>query len=227
MGERGQLPLQFPFNDQQLLENFQPGVNAELLARLDRTPVATGFAGLWLWGEAGAGVTHLLNGACHRSGRAAYLPLAELPAQAEMLQGLDSCDLVALDDVEVWLGRRPLEAALLDLYQGMLTRGGTLICGASKPARGCDFALPDWRSRCLALLGYRVQPLDDVGKARLLQAHAAQRGLQIGEQVLKFWLARSERSVPGLLAELELLDAAALSAQRAITVPLVKAVLQL
>ena len=134
---------------------------------------------------------------------------------------------MALDDVEVWLGHRSLEAALLDLYQGMLACGGTLICGASKPARGCDFALPDWRSRCLALLGYRVQPLDDVGKARLLQAHAAQRGLQIGEQVLKFWLARSERSVPGLLAELELLDAAALSAQRAITVPLVKAVLQL
>jgi DnaA family protein len=229
---RGQLPLQFPFNDQQSLENFQSGVNAELLTRLEQvlapSPV---FSSLALWGGSGSGVTHLLNAACHRvgarGGRVALLPLGELAADADMLQGLERWDLVALDDVESWFGSARLEAALMGLYEEMAGGNGTLLLGARRPAAACTFALPDWRSRCAALLAYQVLPLDDAGKGRLLRAHAAARGLELSDPVLKFWLARSERSVSGLLAQLELVDQAALRAQRAITVPLLKAALEL
>jgi DnaA family protein len=228
----GQLSLQFPFNDQQLFGNFQPGANGELLARLEQTLAGSqAFSAVWLWGAAGAGKTHLLNAACHQlgaaGGRVAFLPLAELEADSEMLRGLEAWDLVALDDVQAWFGQAPLEAALLGLYEGLLARGGAfLLCGTASAAAS-GIGLADLRSRCEAMLAYQVQPLDDAGKGQLLRAHAAQRGLDLTDQVLQFWLSRSARSVPVLLAQLDLLDQASLRAQRAITVPLLKAVLEL
>ncbi len=225
---RGQLPLQFRFNDRQIFESYQPGANGELLARLQGVLADVGFSGAWLWGEMGAGTTHLLNAACHRAGsQAAYLPLAQLPQEPEILEGLDRYGLVVLDDAHAWLGNVACETAIVGLYQGLLGRRARLLCGARAPAARLDFALADLRSRFAALPAYRVIALDDAGKRRLLREHAATRGLTLSDKVLDYWLARSDRSVPSLLSDLERLDQAALSAQRTVTVPLVKATLRL
>ena len=230
-GSSDQLPLAFGFNDQQLFANFVPGVNGELLSRLELDFAGPHFVGLWLWGAAGSGVTHLLNATCQQLGsqgqRAGLLPLAELPRDPDALSGLATWDLVAIDDVQTWLGHRDCELALLGLFETLRGAGGKLLVGAGQPAADCSFALPDLGSRLGGLVSYRVAELDDAAKASLLRDRAAQRGLLLSDQVLRFWLARSERSLPTLLAQLEQIDAAAWQGQRAVTVPLLKAVLKL
>ena len=68
---------------------------------------------------------------------------------------------------------------------------------------------------------------DDEGLRAILSAAAHRRGLELTEAVLDYWLHRAVRSLPALLAQLERLDAQALVEQRAITIPLIKEVLEL
>ncbi len=55
---------------------------------------------------------------------------------------------------------------------------------------------------------------------------AAQRGLELGPEVAAFLLRRVRRDTHELAALVERLDAAALAAQRALTVPFVREVLE-
>ncbi len=223
-----QLTLSFPLKARCHFETFEVGANVELVQRLEALVVEAGFQGCFLAGAPGVGRTHLLQAACHRfsaPGGAVYLPLREVnPA---LLDGLDSRGLVAVDDLDAWLGDREAEAALLALYQGLLGRGGRLLVSAPEPARRLQFHLADLASRLRGLPAYLVHGLDDAGKARVLTRLAAARGLTLSPAVLDFWLSRSGRDMAALLEQFERLDQAALSARRRVTVPLLKDVLGL
>ena len=242
MEELRQLTLAFPLNAQCRLDNFIVQGNEELVARIRTLAAgAGGFAGCFLWGERGAGKSHLLQAACQRldpapdeteggarSGArsgAIYLPLADPEVGPGMLEGLERLALVALDDLQCWVGRSDREQALLALYQGLVQSGGRLLLGADRYQ--LEFCYPDLASRVRALAAFRVRPLDDAGKGRVLQRLAAERGLDLEPSVVDFWLGRGPRALPELIAQLDVLDRAALAAQRRLTVPLVKAALGL
>ncbi len=225
-----QLALRLPLAERARFDTFEAGDNGELLGRLQALAAgAAGFDGCFLHGAAGAGRTHLLQATCQQrgSGSAMYLPLADPQVVPAMLDGLESRGLVALDDLEAWLGQPEAEAALLDLYQGLLSAGGQLLVSAGRAAVDLEFHYPDLASRVRALPAYRLRPLDDTRKAALLVRLAARRGLSLPEPVVEFWLSRGARDLPALLADLERLDEASLAQQRRITVPLVKQVLGL
>jgi DnaA-homolog protein len=230
-----QLALQFPLSSRYRFDNYVAGDNGEVVRRLEQLPAdGTGFRGSFLFGDPGAGRSHLLQAACHLHGArggAIYLPLAELPAApapaVDLLEGLESLALVALDDVEAWVGDEHAEAALLTLYQGLLATGGCLLVSARVTAARLPFRYADLASRLRGLPAYQVRALDDAGKAEVLGRLARERGLELTAPVLDFWLARSSRQLADLLAQFEQLDAAAMVAQRRVTVPLVKEVLGL
>jgi len=209
---------------------FEAGSNGELLARLRALASRPEPGGLWIWGGAGSGRSHLLQALCREAGehgyRAAYLPLERVPSGSGVLEGLDA-DLLTLDDVEVWLGDADLEAVLVGAYQRQLERGGPLVVSATAPAGRVHFALNDLASRFRALSSYRVEPLDDDALRHAPAVHARRRGLILSAPTLDFWLTRSRRCLPVLLAELESLDRASLVAQRRVTIPLLKEVLGL
>ena len=221
-----QLALRFPLSARCHFDSFVPGGNGELVRRLESLDAADpAFHGYLLYGPSGVGRTHLLQAACHRHPSAIYLPLREVTPV--MLEGLDTCHLVALDDVEAWLGDAGAEAALLALYQGLHATGGRLLVSAAAPASELDCHYPDLASRLRALAAYRVVALEDADKARVLARLARERGLVLSQPVLDFWLTRSTRDLAVLLEQLERLDAAAMAAQRRVTVPLLKQVLGL
>jgi len=223
-----QLALRFPLSARCHFDGFVTGGNGELVRRLESLDAGDpAFHGYLLYGPPGVGRTHLLQAACHRhgSGGAIYLPLPQVtPA---MLEGLDTRHLVALDDVEAWLGDAAAEAALLGLYQGLVATGGRLLVSAAVPAGELQCHYPDLASRLRALAAYRVEGLDDAGKAQVLKRLAQERGLVLSQPVLDFWLTRSARDLAVLVDQLERLDAAAMAAQRRVTVPLLKQVLGL
>ncbi len=226
-----QLVLPFPINQHCVFGNYQVGGNRELFERLRDMPDQPGFAGLMLWGAAGSGVSHLLQASCQlyaeRGRRIAYLPLARLGRQPEILEGMDGCDLVAVDDVQAWAAEPALEAALVGLYQSLLARGRHLLVGSAATVAESAFELADLVSRLAGLATYHVGSLDDEGKVQLLRNLAAERGLELSDAVLSFWLARSDRAVDRLLDQLEQIDSAAMSAQRRVTIALLKDVLGL
>ncbi|MCB1686277.1 MAG: DnaA regulatory inactivator Hda [Pseudomonadales bacterium] len=212
-------------------ENFHAGRNAELVNRLENLTAAGVFSGLFLWGQKGRGCSHLLQATCHRftaaGRRSAYLPLADLPRDPDLLSGLEDADLVAVDDLQTWLGSVARESALMALYQGLLASGRRLLVASAAAPTKLDFALADLASRMRGLEVFEVQPLDDDGLRDVLTLVARRKGLTLDEAVLDFWLHRSSRHLPDLLEQLEALDLAALAAQRRLTIPLLKAVLEL
>ena len=209
--------------------NFVVGGNDELVNRLVRPD--DGFAALWLWGSPASGKSHLAHAACHwqvgLGAKAAYVPLASTPEDPEVLRGLAGYDLVALDDLQHWLGRVDLERALMGLYQGLVARGHRLLAVAERPAAALDIALDDLRSRLRSAASWEVKELDDSGKGLVLADRARRRGLEVSPQVLDFWFARRERRLSRLLDDFERLDRAAWNEQRRLTVPLLKKVLNL
>ncbi len=228
----GQLGLSFPLSSRARFDSYVAGPNVEALRRVEGLSEGDGFAGCVIYGSAGSGRTHLLQAACHRrggrGGRAAiYVPLADPAVDPASLEGLDALALVALDDVDAWLGGAEAELALLALYQGLQTAGGRLLVSAGAAPARLTFRYQDLGSRLRALPGYEIRSLGDADKARVLRRMATERGLDLTPAVLDFWLARSARNLPSLLAELDRLDQAAMAGQRRLTVPLVKEVLGL
>ena len=83
-----------------------------------------------------------------------------------------------------------------DGYPLLLTVGG----------EGWDIALPDLRSRVGAALHLRIGPPDDAMAADLMLAHAAQRGLALGEGAPAYLVPRMERShaaIEQIVAEID------------------------
>ena len=224
-----QQPLPFAAPEGRTFANYVVGGNGHLVNRLAQP--GDGFAALWLWGPRACGKSHLVHAACHRDvglgAKAAYVPLASTPEDPEVLRGLASYDLVALDDLQHWLGRIDLERALMGLYQGLVASGHRLLAVADRPANELGFVLEDLGSRLRAAASWEVQELDDAGKGRVLADRARRRGLEVPAQVLDFWFARRERTLSGLLDDFERLDRAAWHEQRRLTVPLLKQVLGL
>ena len=230
-GSQAQLTIPLYQRELNDFENFHLGRNGELLKQLSGLVSEDRFQGIWLWGEPGRGRSHLLQASCQAMDsvsqqQALYLPLALLPRDPLVLEGLQAT-LVALDDVDAWLGDHALEVSLMALYQDRLAAGGRLLFAARQSAQQTRFALPDLASRVRALPGYEVLPLDDEGLRAVLSRVARRQGLILSDSVLDFWLHRSVRSLPELLRQLEALDARSLSEQRRVTIPLVKEVLAL
>lgn len=211
-------------------DNFHTGGNAELVHRLKALAVEAESLGAWISGEPGSGKSHLLQASCQAADgagrRAIYVPLGDLAADARSVESLEA-DLIALDDVQAWLGDPALEAVLMGLYQQQLQTGSQILFACVQTAQQAAFGLADLASRARALPGYRVVMPDDEGLRAILFAAAHHRGLTLTDAVLDYWLHRAARSLPELMAQLQALDEQALVEQRAITIPLIKEVLAL
>lgn len=216
-----QLPLPFEQRTRCTFEHFVAGANGELVERLGaRRP---GPDNIWLFGTPGVGKTHLLQALCQRHPDAAYIAAKERPLTA--LDEHARCDVVAIDDVSHWLGERRNEVALFDFYNGLLAAGARLVLAADRSPREIAFALADLGSRLRSAACYRVAPLADSDKARLLLATAHERGLLLGDDVVRFLLSHVGRGQGELLGVLDRLDCSSLAAQRRLTIPFVKEVL--
>jgi len=182
---------------------------------------------LFLYGPPACGKTHLLQAACRAVGdsgqRSVYLPLAQIGDQAAgLFAGLDNMDCVCVDDLSAIAGDRDTEIALLSLSDGLRSRGARLLCAGDKPPRALGLALPDLASRLGWGGAMACAPLDDADKHELLVTRAAQRGMDLPDATARWLLRHGDNDVPSLMALLDLLDGASLSAHRRLTVPFVK-----
>jgi len=200
-------------------DNFVAGHNIELLSALvhalSKTQEERGF---YIWGEAGSGKSHLLQGAVQK---ARSLGLSAVYARAEVPE---AAQLVAVDDVE--LLDDDAQIALFALYNRQRETGGMLlISGTAAPAH--LKLRDDLRTRLGWGLVYQVQALSDEEKALALQQHAQARGFILSPEVTQYLLRHGRRDLPALLGVLDALDVHCLRLKRGASVPLLKEVMQI
>jgi DnaA family protein len=225
-----QLPLEIRLADHAVFNNFLAAGNElvihELKAVASRAPQPM----LWLWGPPESGRSHLLQ-ACVAAAddlgrRAVYLPLDRtlgLPAAA--LEGLGELEVVALDDIDAVAGDAAIEQGVFALFEQLRQTGGRLVVSAAVPPGELRFGLPDLASRLKSGGVYRLHPLDDAGRLEALQIRARFRGFDLPDETGRYLLNRTPRGPASLFKLLDTLDRAALVAQKRLTLPFVRSIL--
>jgi len=223
-----QLPLSLKFPPDQRLEAFAGRDDVRDLV----AAVADGQRSDWLFlaGPAGSGKTHLLLAACahaqSQSRRAVYLPMTALAGRVEVaLAGQDDAALVCIDGLDAVAGQREDEVALFHFHNRMRAGQGRVIYAASAMPVALPFVLPDLVSRLEQCTRLALEPLDEAGRREVLRQRAARRGLELGEAVLDYLVRRVGRGLAALTSLLDRLDRESLAAQRRITVPFLRGVL--
>jgi len=226
-----QLPLGIRLKDEATFDNYYPGANGELETLIYNELDEERERFIYLWGAHGSGKTHLLQAICHwvaaQGLPLAYVPLSEAEnLTPQVLDGLEQLPFVVGDDLDAIAGNSEWETALFHLHNRIREQRGCLVMAGLHSPVGLDIALADLRSRVAGGLVLQIQPLNDEGKADALRLRARRRGMEMSEEVAVYLLRRSPRDMTALFGLLETLDQASLAAQRKLTIPFVKEVLE-
>ena len=203
------------------LDNFVPGENTQALAMLaawkfgkDSEPF------MLLWGESGSGKTHLLR-ACaseyHDATDDPDLTLLEKQGNTAVVDGM------AIDNIEVLSSAGQI--VLFDLFNHLRAADHRLLAAASQPPLQLSMR-EDLRTRLGSGLTFRLIPLSDQEKMRVLSEQAQARKLPLPPGALDYLLTRAPRDMRCLMACLAALDRYSLEHKRPITFPLLRDVLQ-
>lgn len=222
-----QMALPLRLADHAVFESFLPAGNETLVSTLAGVADGAVTQGCWIWGPAATGKTHLLQATCERAGdRSVYVPLEQMAASGPaILEGLESRDLICLDDIHAVAGDPPWEAALFALCNAVLDADRVLVVSAGMSPRESRIDLPDLKSRLSLLATFQVSALSDEQRVTALQLRAGHRGLELPDDTAAFLLSRSRRDMASLYDLLDRLDLEALRAQRRLTIPFVREVL--
>ena len=211
------------------LSNFFAGPNEAALRHLQlwvggkaqaatRSPVPT-----YLWGSSGSGKTHLLKAVCEalreQGASVGWLDASvhEPPAFNEHWAA------VLMDDVHLYTAVQQ-HAAFNWFIHAQTGQQAVLAAGVLPPA---DLPLrEDLRTRLGWGHVYALQVLSEPERRAVLRQAADARGVFLGDEVMDFMLNRFSRDLGSLMQLLEHLDGYALRTQRAITIPLIKAMLE-
>lgn len=222
-----QIPLDMGLSFGPTLGNFCPGPNAAALQHLrlwvgasltTRSPVPTYF-----WGASGSGKTHLLKAAreaLREQGASVGWLDATTPHVQEFHEGWAA---VLLDDVHLYTSEQQHMAFNWFVNAQTLQRP-VVAAGEVAPV---DLRLrEDLRTRLGWGHVFGLLPLSEAEQRAVLRQVADARGVFLGDEVMDFMLTRFSRDMGSLMELLELLDAYALQTKRAITIPLIKSMME-
>jgi DnaA family protein len=232
MSKSKQLTLGVGLKDEATFANYYAGQNGALLQELTKTASGVGERVIYFCGSGGEGCTHLLQACCHEANHhkltSVYLPLASLiDFSPAIFDGLESLALICIDDLHLIAGRPAWEEAFFHLYNRVHDAGKRLIVTANVKPKALGLVLPDLISRLSWGMVFQLQALTDTEKLAVLIMRAERRGMILSDDVGKFILNHCPRHMATLFAAFEALDKASLAAQRKLTIPFVKAILQI
>ncbi|RSZ55364.1 DnaA regulatory inactivator Hda [Massilia atriviolacea] len=211
-----QLVLDLGAEQAHSLDTFEVGQNAELAHLMHQFAERRSrehFA--YLWGETGAGKTHLLQA------------LAATPASRYIACNAPECEftftpdttLYLLDDCEQLSPQAQIDA--FALFNQIREHGAYMVSTGPVP----PVVLPvreDLRTRMGWGLIYQIHGLADEQKIAALTHAAEARGLTLSASVLPYLLSHFKRDMRSLSTMLDALDQYSLETQRPVTLPLLR-----
>lgn len=192
--------------------------NRDAVGWVDKWPEWPGI-GLVLYGPEGAGKTHLAHVWKERID-AQDIALKDLAAESpDRLAGhgaliLDVGDATALPETE-----------LFHVYNCLKDTGGYLLITSRQPPSRWNLQLNDLASRLRSLPAVMLDMPDEDLFAAILSKLFADRQIIVDGDVISYLLVRIERSYAVANRTVAALDAAAMAARRAVTVPFTRNVL--
>jgi DnaA-homolog protein len=223
-----QLALDIGLAPAATLEGFVAAGNDAALAHVRlwaesdaRSPVPT-----LLWGESGSGKTHLLQAARHalleRGARVGWIDADTPPGQPFD----DRWDAVLMDDCHLYTTDQQATAFNWFINALAPAQGPARWVLASADRPPADLPLrDDLRTRLGWGDVFALQVPGEDERRAVLRRAADARGVFLGDEVMDFMLTRFSRDLGSLMHLLDRLDAYALCTQRAITIPLIKSML--
>lgn len=224
-----QLALDIGLTPAPSLEGFVASGNEAALEHLrlwttnpTRSPVPT-----FLWGESGCGKTHLLSGVREalrdQGARVGWLDAANLhPGEFD-----ESWQVVILDDCQLYTAEQ--QAAAFNWFVNAQTpaHGSArwVLAAADRPPADLQLR-EDLRTRLGWGHVFQLRALSDTERRAVLRRAADERGVFLSDEVMDFMQTRFSRDLASLMMLLDQLDAYALRTQRAITIPLIRAMLE-
>ena len=228
------------------LENYLPGKDLALISALQdiaRSWVKEDIKSLnnplnqrWFywWGPEGSGRSHLLkaieNAAkCADLEHIALTPFeptswVRLEEKMDALSDSTTPSVITVDDVDRLDDR--FVGSLFRILNGVQASKAIHIFMAGNAAPANLKLREDLRTRLGWGLIFQTQLLDDDEKIQALEEAAKARGLVLSPDVLPWLLSRFYRDMPSLMALIDALDAYSLETKRAVTLPLVRELLQ-
>jgi DnaA family protein len=214
-----QIALPIAVDDARSFETFVAGDNGALVEHL--RGLRAGAAPVYLWGPAGAGKTHLLE-ACAASARARGARVAWFDAGSALPWAGEGAALIAIDECDAL--DAPRQHAAFALFVEAAGAATPIVAAGRVPP--VDLPLrEDLRTRLGWGHVFAVVPLAEPEMRAALRREADRRGLFLSDEVLDFLLRRFPRDLKHLTERLDALDAYALRAKRAPTLPLLRQML--
>ncbi|WP_296507833.1 DnaA regulatory inactivator Hda [Rhodoferax sp.] len=223
-----QIALDIGLSTGPTVANFFAGPNEAALKHLElwigdkshsssRSPVPTYF-----WGPEGSGKTHLLKAA--REGlREQGAKVGWLGANDEPTEFDERWAAVVMDDVHLFTAEQQ-HAAFNWFVNAHAHHKPVLAAGEQAPV---DLKLrDDLRTRLGWGHIFSLQLLSEPERRSVLRQAADARGVFLSDDVMDFMLSRFSRDLGSLMELLDLMDGYALQTQRAITIPLIKSMLE-
>lgn len=224
-----QLALDIGLSTGPTLANFCVGHNEEVLKHLQtwvgakhtaahRSPVP-----IYLWGPSGSGKSHLL--------KAVQQALREQGAQVGCLDASvhdapefqESWAAVLLDDVHLYTAAQQHTA--FNWFVHAQTYQRPVLSGGALPPPELMLR-EDFRTRLGWGHTFALQLLSESERRAVLRQSADARGVFLGDEVMDYILHRFSRDLGSLMEFLDQLDRYALQTKRAITVPLIKSMME-
>jgi DnaA family protein len=218
-----QLLLELDAAQSPSLETFTVGQNAELAQLLSlfsvRTASQYGERFVYLWGESGAGKTHLLHAMASTSAARYIAP----DAASNVFTHDPATSLYLLDDCQNLSAQAQIDA--FALFNEIRAHGGFLVAAGNHPPMILNLR-EDLRTRLGWGLIYQVHGLTDEDKIDALERSAHARGMTISSGVLPYLITHYRRDMNSLTQMLNQLDRFSLETKRPITLPLLRELLQ-
>lgn len=241
-----QFALDISHSPKASLENYLPGKDLALISTLQNiedswknsahegsnNPLNQRW--IYWWGPEGSGRTHLLNAIGNAAKHAGLEHIAlkaleptswvRLEENMSALAQNSTPSVITVDDVDQLDDR--LVGSLFRILNTVQASRAIHIFMAGKAAPASLTLREDLRTRLGWGLVFQTQLLDDDEKIQALGEAAKARGLVLSPDVLPWLLSRFYRDMPSLMALIDALDAYSLETKRAVTLPLVRELLQ-
>jgi len=207
------------------LGGFSAGPNEPALAHLKlwagsptRSPVPT-----YLWGPPASGKTHLLKAVAESLREQGAIAGWLDASMHEPPEFNENWAVVLLDEVHLYTAVQQ-HAAFNWFVNAQTLQRGVLAAGAL-PTAGLKLR-EDLRTRLAWGHVFQLQVLSEPERRAVLRQAADARGVFLSDEVMDFMLTRFSRDLGSLMQLLEQLDGYALQTKRAITIPLIKSMLE-
>ncbi|WP_034295390.1 DnaA regulatory inactivator Hda [Herbaspirillum sp. RV1423] len=224
-----QLLLDLSAQQPPTFDTFVTGRNAELLQRLHDIASANAQPTLndrfiYLWGETGAGKTHLLHSLAHAGADSTHRARLISPDADDSAFDYDpAVRCYLLDDCEQLPPASQIAA--FNLFNQIRELGGYLVSAGAQPPALLQVR-EDLRTRLSWGLIYQLHGLTDDEKIAALMHSAQARGMSVSPAILSYLLTHYRRDMPSLSRMLDALDRYSLETKRSITLPLLRDLLQ-